>query len=119
MNDRTEILRDQDFWIRVEHTASEWLASAAETKLRRFWIDGFIPQAAKNTKRGLDVEGRAWVGEGPQMQYQYVFIASVPQKLLHKQVRRFCIENLFLDEAEKSLRMLLAGTERGPAPDGA
>jgi len=36
----------------LEYGATAWLATAADRNLRRFWIDGFIPEAMRNTKRG-------------------------------------------------------------------
>jgi hypothetical protein len=57
MNLRHTIIGDKEFWSRLERAASAWLSSSDEKHLRRFWIDGFIPETAKNTQRGVDVEG--------------------------------------------------------------
>ena len=57
MSDRHQIKDDQQFWERLEYAASHWLQSSGDVALRRFWIDGFLPEAAKNTRRGVDVEG--------------------------------------------------------------
>jgi hypothetical protein len=57
---------DKEFWTRLEYDASHWLESSDDNMLRRFWIDGFLPDSINNTKYGADVEGTAWVGDGPR-----------------------------------------------------
>jgi hypothetical protein len=109
MTDRCQILDDQEFWTRLEFDSSGWLKNSDDPTLRRFWIDGFIPETATNTKRGLDVTGAVWVGEGSWMQYQYRFLASVPQKLLHGHRHGFEIESLSLDEGGQLLEIVITG----------
>jgi hypothetical protein len=108
MSDRHQILDDREFWTRLEYTASQRLENSDDTGLRRFWIDGFLPDGATNTRFGLDVEGTAWVGIGPRRQDQYRFIASLPQKMLHRKAPGFVIEQLSLDEAQRTLQLTLA-----------
>jgi hypothetical protein len=105
MNDRHQIMDDREFWARLEYIASHWLNSSEEKAMSRFWIDGFAPTAVRNTKRGVDIEGRAWVGEGPRMQEEYDFVVSVPQKMLHRRGQTFSIEQLLLDQAQKTLQI--------------
>ena len=107
MHDRHHIKDDQQFWEQLEYTASHWLQSSGDVTLRRFWIDGFLPETAKNTKRGVDVEGMAWVGLGQRRQSQYHFVVSVPQRMLRKR-ETFSIEHLAVDEAEKTLQIVVA-----------
>ncbi len=101
MSDRHAIIRDTDFWSRLEHAASAWLATSTEKRSRRFWIDGFIPETATNTQRGADIEGISWVGEGSH-QHEYRFIASMPQELLHHR-GSFAIDDITVDDAQKQL----------------
>lgn len=110
MSNRHEILHDQEFWTRLEYAASRWLEDSDDQSLRRFWIDGFLPETAKDTKFGIDVEGVAWVGDGPRKQQQYRFTASLPQKMLHRQNPGFAIEQLSLDEGQQVLQVALASS---------
>jgi hypothetical protein len=64
MNDRAQIIGDKDFWDDLEYRVTGWLSSSEEIELRRFWIDGFVPESFRNTKRGIDVLGKAWVCKG-------------------------------------------------------
>ena len=89
----------------MEYDTSHWLESSDDKTLRRFWIDGFVPESIIDTKRGADVEGTAWVGDGPREQHQYRFIVSLPQKLLHRGRQTFSIEQLSLDAAQQTLRI--------------
>lgn len=112
MSERSQIIDDKEFWERLEVYASAWLGSADEKTLRRFWIDGFVPEKITNTKRGVDVEGMAEVGEGSQEYYQYRFVVSVPQKMLHRRRQTFSIERLLLDEAKQTLWIEIIGEKQ-------
>lgn len=109
MNNRLEILNDRDFWDRLEFDASRLLGSSPEKVLRRFWIDGFIPESATNTQRGLDVEGIVWVGVGGEQEQQsFRFVASIPQKMLKKRARKFEIGSLTLDCDRSLLHLIIS-----------
>jgi len=105
---RDEILTDGDFWLQLEFTASGWFASCDDHNHRGYWIDGFLPQVAKNTKSGLEVEGTAWVVDGAGNQMEYQFVADLPQKLLNRRAPAFIINGLTLDERHRMLRVKLA-----------
>jgi hypothetical protein len=107
MNNRDQILTDDEFWTRLEFESSHWLELSEDKALRSFWVDGFIRELARNTKRGLDVQGVAWVGQGGRMQWQFQFIVSLPQKMLSRRNPKFHIENLELDVIQKTLFILL------------
>jgi hypothetical protein len=109
MTDRHQILDDTEFWTHLEYEASRWLGDADDSALRRFWIDGFIPESITNTKRGAEVEGIAWVGIGSRDQYEYRFVVSVPQKMLQGRRQTFIIDQLFLDDAEQTLQIQVGG----------
>jgi hypothetical protein len=79
---RHEIIKDALFWTKFAYSVCGWLGEAEDVLLRRFWIDDFLPESATDTKRGVDVEGKAWVGDGPRDQQAYRFIVSIPQKML-------------------------------------
>ena len=108
MSDRHQIINDTEFWARLEYDASHWLGNSDDKTLRRFWIDGFLPDSITDTKYGADVEGTAWVGIGGSEQFQYRFIVSVPQKMLHRDRQTFCIKLLSLDETKQTLRIEVA-----------
>jgi hypothetical protein len=116
MSDRHQIVNDQEFWTRLEYVATRWLEDSGDQNLRRFWIDGFLPENATNTKYGADVEGVAWVGNGPRRQDQYRFIASLPQKMLHRRTPGFTIERLSLDEGKQVLEIILASANPSAEP---
>src|SRR5208337_2126649 len=122
MNGRHQILNDEEFWLRLEYEASAWLELSDDPALRRFWVDGFVPELATNTKRGIDAEGAVWIGEGGRNQYQYRFVAALPQNLLHKMARRFHIESLSLHLGQQFLEIVVASGNRiaepGAAPRG-
>lgn len=107
MSDRHQILNDREFWTRLEYSASQRLENSDEEGLRRFWIDGFLPETATNTQAGVDVEGTAWVGIGPRRQDQYGFVVSLPQKMLQRKGASFAIERLSLDEVRHTLQISL------------
>lgn len=106
-------MKDPVFWTSLAYTACGWLREADDKSLRRLWIDDFIPESATDTKSGVDIEGTAWVGDGPRVQHPYRFIISVPQKMLHRRRDSFSIERLTLDETQRTLRVELA---RGAVP---
>ncbi len=115
MINRLEILNDQDFWERLEFHVSRLLGSSSDKALRRFWIDGFIPNSATNTRRGLDVEGAAWVVDG-RGDHSYQFVTSIPQNMLHKRTRDFEIESLTLDCDRAVLRLIISERRLENAP---
>ncbi len=98
-------MSDQEFWTRLEFDASHRLESSEDKTLRRFWIDGFLPESITDTKHGADVEGMAWVGIGGREQCPYRFVVSVPQKMLHRGRQTFSIEQLSLNEAEQTIQI--------------
>jgi hypothetical protein len=105
---RDEILTDREFWLQLEFVASGWFRTCDDHARRGYWIDGFLPQVARNTKFGVEAEGTAWVVDGAGHQTEYQFIADLPQKLLHRRAPDFVIEALSLDEAHRTLRIELA-----------
>ena len=114
MNDRHQLLNDREFWTRLEYAATQWLENSEDVAFRRFWVDGFLPDSAKDTNFGADFEGTAWVGIGARRQDQFRFIASLPQKMLGRQAPPFVIEQLSLDEAQQTLQLTLAMPDSTP-----
>jgi hypothetical protein len=108
-SNRHQIMKDPIFWTRLAYTACGWLREADDKSLRRLWIDDFIPESATDTKNGVDIEGTAWVGDGPRVQHPYRFTVSIPQKMLHRRRDSFSIDRLILDETQQTLRVEIAG----------
>jgi hypothetical protein len=104
-NDRYQILGDQPFWTRLEYDACLWLKNSADEHARRFWIDGFLPEAVTDTSFGVDIKGTVWVGEGRRAQRSYCFLVSVPQKMLNRRREVFGIERLSLDGTRQMLEI--------------
>jgi len=101
-------MNDSLFWTRLAFIACGWLRGADEPSFRRFWIDDFSPEKAANTKRGVDIEGTAWIGDGPRVQHPYCFVASIPQKMLYHRGQDFFIEQLVLDELKQTLQVRIS-----------
>lgn len=108
MSERHQLLNDREFWTRLEYAASQCLENSEDAALRRFWVDGFLPDSARDTKFGADFEGTAWVGVGARRQERFRFIASLPQEMLVRKAPAFVIELLSLDEAQQKLHLTLA-----------
>lgn len=84
------------------------MSQSKDQVLRRFWIDGFVPVTTYNTKRGLDVEGVAWVyGDSRSPGGSFRFIVSIPQKLLYRRIQNYAIEQIAVDEAEETLHVVI------------
>jgi hypothetical protein len=100
-------MKDPIFWTRLAYTACGWLREADDKSLRRLWIDDFMPESVTDTKNGIDIEGTAWVGDGPakRVQHPYRFTVSVPQKMLQRRRNNFSIERLIFDQTHQTLRV--------------
>ncbi len=103
---------DKEFWTRLEYDASHWLESSDDKTLRRFWVDGFLPDSINNTEHGVDVEGTAWVGDGPREQHQYRFIVSIPQTMLHNRRKTYSIGQFILNKALQTLQIKIANQKQ-------
>jgi hypothetical protein len=98
----------------LEHTASGWLGKSQNPLHRRYWIDGFLPDAITNTKEGLIVTGVVWM-MSESRDSEWRFFASVPQKLVHRRTRPFQIEDVWIDEDKRTLEfslVVLGGSEK-------
>ena len=82
MSDRHQILSDTDFWLWLQFELSGWFRTCRNNALGGYWCDGFVPQSARNTKEGVEVQGTAWVEEGRKSHGQFAFVLSIPQRLL-------------------------------------
>lgn len=118
MSDRHQLLNDRQFWTRLEYAASQWLENSEDAVLRQFWVDGFLPDRAMDTKFGADFDGTAWVGVGARRQERFRFIASLPQEMLARKAPAFVIEKLSLDETQQTLRLTLALPTARPPQTG-
>jgi len=107
MNARHAIFQDREFWSHLEFTLTGWLADHEEKDLRRFWIDGFIPEGIKDTKYGADVEGKAWVGTSAREQSAYRFVASIPQSLLARTNREYRLSEVHLNPENRQIEFTI------------
>ncbi len=105
MNTRHQILNDSEFWLALEYDMSRILSQHHDKEMRKFWIDGFIPQSVSNTKFGIDVEGEVWIAEGQKNQTKCRFLAKIPQKLLHRKIRDFKYDIVCLEIEKKYLEL--------------
>lgn len=104
-SDRHQIMKDPLFWTQLAFSACGALREADDKSLHRFWIDDFLPETATDTKHGVDIQGTAWVGDGPRAMHPYRFVASIPQKMLHRRRDSCLIEHLDLDEKRHTLQV--------------
>lgn len=100
-------MTDENFWTLLEYVACDWLRRSEDKGLRRFWVDGFTPISGKNSKRGLDVEGVAWIGNNAREQNEFHFVVSIPQRLLSGKKRQFEIEKISLDDKGRTLALMI------------
>ena len=118
MKPRHSIVEDHDFWSRLEFALTGWLAGQDVKDLRRFWIDGFIPEGIRDTEYGVNVEGRAWVGTSARDQSAYQFVASIPQSLLTSKNHTFRFSKVNLNPVTKKLEVTIEkdtkSAESGP-----
>ena len=103
------------FWTGLAYTACGGLRLADDPALRGFWVDDFLPESAIDTKRGVDVQGTAWVGDGSRM-HPYRFTASIPQKMLHRRRKSFSIERLDFDHARRALQVVISNQKHADCP---
>lgn len=94
-------MKDHLFWWKLASLMTAEFGSSEEKSLRRFWVDDFIPESAVNTRFGVDVEGIAWIPG------RFHFVASIPQKLLHRRRDHIAIHSFVLDESRQTLRIEL------------
>ena len=101
-------MKDAFFWTKLAYSACGWLQESEDASLRQFWIDDFLPEAVTDTKRGVEVQGTAWVGDFQRRMDPYRFNVSVPQKMLHRRRDSFLIEQIVLDEKHRTLWVEIA-----------
>lgn len=98
-------MKDPLFWTRLAFTGCGLLRASADKSLRGLWIDDFLPESATDTKQGVDVEGTAWVGDGPRAMHPYRFVVSVPQRMLSRRRDGFSIERFDLNQERHTLQV--------------
>jgi len=111
---RHEIMQDQRFWTKLAFTACALLREGEDQTLRGLWVDDFKPEHVADTKHGVDIEGTAWIGDGPQAMHPYRFILSVPQKILHRRRDRFSFEIFVLDQDQHTLQVSIGNEKHLP-----
>lgn len=114
MNHRHEILKDKQFWLMLEYAMSGWFRTSGDSSLGGFWCDGFIPEAARDTRGGIEVSGIAWVVDGRSAQHKCAFTAAIPQRMLIRRRGEILIGDLVLDMLRKELTFLVAPADKSP-----
>jgi hypothetical protein len=115
VNDRHEILRDKQFWLMLEYGMSGWFRNSGDSSLGGFWCDGLIPEAARDTRGGVEVSGIAWVVDGRSAQHKCAFTAAVPQRMLVIRRGEILIGDLALDMNRKELSFSVAPADESPS----
>ena len=85
--------------------------------MRRYWVDGFLPSEARNTRIGLVVQGKVWmaISGGSGAQDKWDFQLSLPQNMLHKQIRSYVCLIRHFDEHGKLLDIEISKDAAQPA----
>ncbi|MFN0055800.1 MAG: hypothetical protein ACKV0T_26955 [Planctomycetales bacterium] len=107
LSDRHQVLTDAHFWSELEYSACRWLRASTDPRLKYFWVDGFVPETIRDTRRGVDVEGFAWVVDG-QVQHRYRSVVSLPQKLLRGTRQDFVIDQMIFDWRQRVLEVVVS-----------
>jgi hypothetical protein len=107
VGDRHQVLRDEQFWLKLEYVLCGWFRTCGDRSLGGFWCDGVIPEFAADTREGIEVTGIAWIVDG-RNQHKYSFTASIPQRMLARRRDEFVVTELALDLDHKKLTFAVA-----------
>jgi hypothetical protein len=107
VSDRHQVLRDEQFWLKLEYVLCGWFRACGDRSLGGFWCDGVIPEFAADTREGIEVTGIAWIVEN-RKQHKCSFTASIPQRMLARRRDEFVITDLALDLDHKKLAFTVA-----------
>jgi hypothetical protein len=108
MHDRHEILKDADVWLRLEFWLSAWFRENRVHGFLGCWCDGFVPEAARDTRLGIEISGGVWLVNEPHWERRFSFVATVPQRMLHRRRDDCVMTDIVLDEAHSRLTFTLA-----------
>ena len=114
MNDRHEVLSDNQFWLALEYAMSGWFRTCGDRALSGYWCDGFVPESANNTRDGIEVSGIAWVVDGRSAQHKCSFTAAIPQRMLSRRREQVKIRDLTLDMNRKVLSFSVCQSGESP-----
>ena len=109
----TDIIKDREFWLRVEFVASGWLSTAPEKERRRCWIDGFTPSALRRTNAAAEVSGTAWVMH-QDAGLECDFVAIIPWRVVNRDRTSFEIVDIEIDLQRKTLEIVLRQNPKKP-----
>lgn len=107
MTIRQEIFDDSELWAQLEHLTSSGPQNSDGKGSKRFWIQIFTLEDVTDTKDGVDVGGKAWVNEDRGAEQLYSLVISLPHNMLLDENRDISIEKLHVDEAKRSLRLVV------------
>lgn len=108
MSDRHQILQDADFWLRLEFWLSAWFRESGQPAFAGCWCDGFMPDAARDTRQGLEISGAVWIVNERHSERRFSFVAAVPQRMLHRRRDHCVMTDIVLDEAHSRLTFAVA-----------
>lgn len=114
MNDRHEVLQDPQFWLTLEYGMTGWFRDCGDKALGGYWCDGFIPEAATDTKDGIEVSGIAWIARGRESQEKFSFVAAIPQRMLGRRRAGAAIGELVIDLFRHELRLSVVPASKAP-----
>jgi hypothetical protein len=114
VNDRHQILADRKFWLMLEYGLSGWFRTCGNRALGGFWCDGFIPEAARDTREGIEVSGIAWIVDGRKTPHKCSFTAAIPQRMLARRRDDAVVSELTLDLSRKDLHFAVLPAAKSP-----
>lgn len=107
MSDRHQILSDTDFWLKLEYELSDWFPICGDRALGGYWCDGFLPESARNTNAGIEVQGAVWIEEGRKSHDRFEFSLSIPQRLLFRRRNNAVLVVNDIDVQRRRLQLAL------------
>jgi hypothetical protein len=69
---------EADYWVSLEYRICRELAGMAAKPLRCLWCDGLIPDLYLLDAGMPRITGRAWIGNGPRQQDEWMFTLMLP-----------------------------------------
>lgn len=119
MQPDSDIMRDMKFWSRLEYAASGWLAASTDAIHRKYWIDGFVPEAFNRSNAGAEIQGKvAMVGHRSYEDFR--FVTCMPWRVVIRGRESFEIEQIVIDEEAKLVEIIFRATlkkpDKPPAP---
>ena len=100
------ILKDDDFWLRLEFAASGWFRQHSDPEMRKHSVDGFVLGFANRKKHHVEVDGYVWLkGEIGE---RWRFLAIIPNLVANRASAESNIAEIEIHHAQRSVTFQIA-----------